>query len=153
MFSDLCHSWPHVTKEVSQMLGWDTFLSHLSICDTSSVTGDHLWHIGWSKGVFVCLVQSITMPCSLCNASRWIKVAAFDNVNSGGRCKRRYSNKNLLVSESRSKKWYEGPFHICPKWVYWSQTFLPEANSTSSNKYKTSFWLTNDQILSVNNNK
>ena len=25
MFRDLCHSWPHVTKEVSQMLGCDFF--------------------------------------------------------------------------------------------------------------------------------
>ena len=49
MFSDLCHRWPPVTKEVSQLLGCDTFPVTLSICDTSFVTCGHLWHIGQSK--------------------------------------------------------------------------------------------------------
>ena len=35
MFSDLCHRWPPVTAEVSQLLG----------CDTFPVTSQHLWHL------------------------------------------------------------------------------------------------------------
>ena len=37
----ICHRW---SPEVSQMLRCDGKMSHPSICDTSSVTCDHLWH-------------------------------------------------------------------------------------------------------------
>ena len=35
MYSDLCHRWPPVTKEVSQVLG----------CDKNGVTSKYLWHL------------------------------------------------------------------------------------------------------------
>ena len=46
MFSDLCHSWPHVTEEVSQLLGCDTFSVtcarlHLAHVTPSGVTSQN----------------------------------------------------------------------------------------------------------------